>query len=40
MKNAHCRTWILERKLKNLESKKSTPKDLEYGEKNPEKRRK
>jgi hypothetical protein len=30
---AHCRTWILGRNLKNLESKKSTPKDMENGEK-------
>ena len=33
MRNAHCRTWILERKLNKLGNKKSTPQDLEYGQK-------
>ena len=34
MKNAHCRTWTMVRKLKNVENETQTLYDLEYGEKN------
>ena len=33
MRNAHCRTWNMARKLKNVEYRKQTLYDLEYGEK-------
>ena len=33
MTNAHCKTWNMARKLKNLENEKGTLQDLEYGEK-------
>ena len=33
MRNAHCRTWIMARKLKNEENEKITWQELEYGEK-------
>ena len=32
MRNAHCRTWSLARKLKIMENEKHTLQDLEYGE--------
>ena len=31
MRNAHCRTWNMKRKQKNIENKKQTLLDLEYG---------
>jgi hypothetical protein len=31
MRNVHCRTWIMARKLKNLENRKKTLYYLEYG---------
>ena len=34
MKNRHCRTWNMARKLKKVENEKHTLQDLEYGEKN------
>jgi hypothetical protein len=34
MKNAHCETWNMARKLNNMESEIHTLLDLEYGEKN------
>ena len=33
MKNENCRTWIMARKLKNIENEKQKLYDLEYGEK-------
>ena len=33
MKNTHCMTWIMERKLKNVENETQTLYDMEYGEK-------
>ena len=33
MRNSHCRNWIVERKLKNVENKTQTLYDLESGEK-------
>ena len=33
MRNTHCRTWIMVRKLKNVESETKALLDLEYGEK-------
>ena len=30
---SHCRTWIMERKLKNKENETQTLFDLDYGEK-------
>ena len=34
MKNAHCRTWNMTRKLKNVENETQTLFDMEYGGKN------
>ena len=34
MRNAHCRTWNMVRKLKNMENETQTLFDLEYSEKN------
>ena len=31
MRNAHCRTWSMMRKLKIMENEKHTMQDLEYG---------
>ena len=31
MKNTHCRTWFVSRKLTNVEKEKQTLYDLEYG---------
>ena len=31
MRNTHCRTWIMVRKLKNVENETQTLYDLEYG---------
>jgi hypothetical protein len=39
MRNKHCSSWILARKLKNVENETQTLYDLEYGE-NTEKREK
>ena len=33
MKNKHCRTWFVARKLTNVEKEKQTLYDLEYGNK-------
>ena len=33
MRNKHCRNWIVERKLKNVENETQTVYDLEFGEK-------
>ena len=33
MRNAHCRTWNMSRKLKNVENETQTLYNLEYGEK-------
>ena len=33
MRKTHCRTWIMARKLKNVENETQTQYDLEYGEK-------
>jgi hypothetical protein len=33
MKNVHCRTWNMARKLKNIENEKQTQYDLEHGKK-------
>ena len=33
MRNTHCRTWIMGRKLKKVENETQTLYDLEYGEK-------
>ena len=33
MRNAHCRTWNMARKLKNVENETQTLYDFEYGEK-------
>jgi hypothetical protein len=33
MRNAHCRTWNMERKPKNVENETKTLLDLEYGKK-------
>ena len=33
MRNAFCRAWKIERKLKNLENEICTLQDLEYGKK-------
>ena len=33
MRNTHCRTWIMSRKLKNVENETKTLKDLNYGKK-------
>ena len=30
MRNAHCRTWNMERKLKNMDNKTKTVQELEY----------
>ena len=32
MRNAHCRTWNMARKLKNVENEKHTLWDMKYGE--------
>ena len=32
MRNAHCRTWKLTRKVKIMENEKYTLKDVKYGE--------
>ena len=32
MRNAHCRTWNMARKLKIRENEKNTLKDVKYGE--------
>ena len=37
MRNAHCRSWNMVRKLKKMENETHTLQDMEYGEK-PEKR--
>jgi hypothetical protein len=34
MRNAHCRTWIMVRKLTKKEIEKLTWQDLEFGKKN------
>ena len=34
MRNAHCRTWNMVRKLKITENEKYTVEDVNYGEKN------
>ena len=34
MRNAHCRTWNMERKLKITENEKYTIYDVKYGEEN------
>ena len=34
MRNAHCRTWNIARKLKNTENEKYTLKDVKYVEEN------
>jgi hypothetical protein len=34
MRNIYCSTWIMERKLKNMENETKTLHELEYGEKN------
>ena len=39
MRNADCRTWIMARKLNNVENEAQTLYDLEYGQ-NTEKREK
>ena len=36
MRNAHCRTWNMARKLKIMESEKYTLQDLKYVEENGE----
>ena len=33
MRNTHNRTWIMARELKNVENKKFTFQDMEYGKK-------
>jgi hypothetical protein len=33
MRKTNCRTWIMARKLKNVENETQTQYDLEYGEK-------
>ena len=33
MRNTHCRTWIMARKMKKVENEKQTLFDLEYVEK-------
>ena len=33
MRNAHCRTWNMASKMKNIENEKCTLQDLEYCEK-------
>ena len=33
MRNAHCRTWNMARKLKNMENEKHTLQGVEYAEK-------
>ena len=33
MRNAHCRTWNIARKLKIIENEKDTHQDMIYGEK-------
>ena len=33
MRNAHCSTWVMVRKLKNMENETQTLQDLEYSEK-------
>ena len=33
MRNAHCRTWNMARKLKNVENEKYKMQELEYNEK-------
>jgi hypothetical protein len=33
MRNAHCRTWSMLRKLKFMENEKHTLQDVKYGEK-------
>ena len=34
MRNAHCRTWNMARKLKIIENEKYTLLDMKYGEEN------
>ena len=34
MRNAHCRTWNMTRKLKFMENEKNTVQDLKYGREN------
>ena len=36
MRNAHCRTWNMARKLKNIEIEKYTFLDVKYGKENEE----
>ena len=39
MRNAHCNTWNMKKKKKeNMENEKCTLNDMEYSEKNTEKR--
>ena len=33
LRNTHCRTWNMERKLTNDENEKHTCQDMKYGEK-------
>ena len=33
MRNSHCRTWIVTRKLKNVENEKQTLQEVKYVEK-------
>ena len=33
MRNAHCRTWNMARKMKNVKNETQTLFDLEYGKK-------
>ena len=33
MRNTHCSTWIMAKKLKNMENETKTQLDLEYAEK-------
>ena len=37
MRNAHCRTWNMARKLKITENEKYTLQDVKYGEENRKK---
>jgi hypothetical protein len=38
MRNTHCRTWNIARKLKNVENVTQTQFDLEYGKKKKKKK--
>ena len=38
MRNVHCRTWSMARKLNIMENEKHTQQELDYGEKNTQKR--